>query len=178
MSAVHAEIRKLLTLPSLLVTAALTAAAALLPEPAPYRQVGFLIFGVLSATHEFQGQFRTSLLAVPDRPRLVAAKVAALVAVAGPLTLLTPATSAYLLATTLTAAGAGLLLRRTLPSVAVTLTAYLIVGPLLRARFPASAPWLPDTALLQPSRGAAATVVCTMAVLAAAVAVLARRDAA
>ncbi|MFF5077920.1 hypothetical protein ACFY36_12770 [Actinoplanes sp. NPDC000266] len=178
MTAVHAEIRKLLTLPPLLFTAALTAGAALLPEPAPYSQVGFLLFGVLAATHEFQGQLGASLLAVPRRARLAAAKVAALVAVAGPLTLLTPPASAYLLATTLTAAGVGLLLRSTLPSVAVTLTAYLMVGPLLRARFPASAPWLPDTALLQPAEGAAATAACTIAVLAAATTALIHRDAA
>jgi len=59
----------------------------------------------------------------------------------------------------------------------LVLIPYFIVDPVLRARFTASAAYLPDTAALDPARGAAATIVWTLATLALAALVLHRRDA-
>jgi ABC-2 type transport system permease protein len=89
---VKAEVRKLLTLPSLRLTVVLTWAGAvlmaLLPAAAAlgYVQSGFLVLGVLAAASEYQagGQIRTTLLAMPRRLPLQGVKVAALTVVTLP----------------------------------------------------------------------------------------------
>ena len=180
MNAVRAEVRKLLTLPALALTALLTAAAALLlgRPGVPVTQAGFLILGVLAATHEHQGggQFRTTLLAVPGRLRLAAAKGVALVLVTTPLAVLVRPV-AYLVGTTVLAAAAGSLIRHAVPAVGLLLAGYLIAGPVLRGWCPASAAWLPDTALTDPARGAAAAAGWTLGAVVGATVVLRRRDA-
>jgi hypothetical protein len=63
------------------------------------------------------------------------------------------------------------------PAVVLLLTLYFIAGPLLRARFDASAAYLPDTAAHDPPRGAAATIIWTLSALAIAALTFHRRDA-
>ena len=57
MNAVRAELRKLLTLPAVPGTALLTVGAAWLlgRDALPALQAGFLVLGVLAATHEYGG---------------------------------------------------------------------------------------------------------------------------
>ncbi|WP_250009242.1 hypothetical protein [Actinoplanes sp. M2I2] len=164
----HAELSKLVTLPSLRWTACLTWAATLVIALAahraapgsdpirmalPWTQAGFLVFGVLAATQEYEpgGQVRATLLAVPRRLHLAAAKSAALLLVA--LALAAPARSPYLASVALVGAAWGCLLRSPVAGVASALTMYLVVCPVLRARFPDSSAWLPDAGLLDPSVG-------------------------
>ncbi|WP_250030130.1 hypothetical protein [Paractinoplanes maris] len=162
MTAVHAELRKLITLPSLRWTAALTWAATLVlalavrrvaPQEDPIRaalrwtQAGFLVFGVLAATQEYEpgGQIRATLLAVPRRWTLAAAKAVALIVVA--LALAAPAGSPYLVGVALVGAALGSLLRSSVAGVALGLAIYLVASPAMRARLPGSGPWLPDAGL-------------------------------
>lgn len=192
MNAVRAEIGKLVTLPSLWITAGLTLAVTLLLRAlglpgsvVVHTQAGLLVFGVLAAAHEYQGggQIRSTLLAMPRRFALAAAKAVALavvaVPVAGMVALLAGDASAILPLTssTLLAAAVGGLLRQALAAVGVVLTAYLIAGPLLRARFPGSGPWLPDTALHDPAGGLPGLLGWTVAALGLAAIALHRRDA-
>ncbi|MEU4420105.1 hypothetical protein AB0F81_05735 [Actinoplanes sp. NPDC024001] len=192
MNALRAEIGKLLTLPSLWITALLTLAVTLLLRALDlpgsvlvHTQAGLLVFGVLAATHEYQGggQIRTTLLALPRRLPLAMNKALALTIVAAPLAattaLLGGDTSAALplTASMLLAAGIGGLLRQAVAGVGVVLTAYLIACPLLRARWPASDPWLPDTALLDQAQGLPGALVWTAATLGAAAFALHSRDA-
>ncbi|WP_433132844.1 hypothetical protein ACQPWW_14235 [Micromonospora sp. CA-240977] len=210
MSAARAELRKLLTLPSLPRTALLTwAATALLTyayaaageplgddaglAPLGYTQAGFLVLGVLAATSEYQegDQIRTTLLAMPRRLPLQAAKALALATLTLPVAAATAATStlpadapawtpaatAYLTLTTLLAAAVASLVRRAVPAAILLLGLYFVAGPLLRARSSASAAYLPDTAALDPSHGAAATLTWTFAALALAALTFRRRDA-
>jgi ABC-2 type transport system permease protein len=210
---VDAELRKLLTLPSLRLTALLTWTAHLVltllyasaesrGEPlgddlalAPLRhtQAGFLVLGVLAAASEHQAgdQIRATLLAMPRRLPLQAVKFVALAVAVLPLAAVTAATSAlpagevartpaaaaYLTLTTLLAAAAGGLVRRAEPAVVLLLTLYFIADPLLRHGYDASAAYLPDTAAVDPSRGAAATIVWTFSAMAVAALVFHRRDA-
>jgi ABC-2 type transport system permease protein len=213
MNTTCAEGRKLLTLPSLRLTALLTwigtlmlayayAAAESRGEPlgndaglAPlgYTQAGFLVLGVLAAASEHQagGQIRTTLLAMPRRLPLYAAKAVTLAAVTLPLAAATavtstvpggdaaqtPAATAYLMLTTLLAAAVASLVRRAVPAVVLLLSLYFIAGPLLRTRSDTIAAYLPDTAALDPSRGAAATIIWTLSALALAALAFHRRDA-
>jgi len=211
-NAVHAELRKLLTLPSLRWTALLTLAVNVLLclayaaagsrggptgadalAPLASSQAGFLAMGALAAASEHQAgaQIRTTLLALPRRLPLQAAKATALVVgtlpvaagVAATVALVvgdsgrTAAATAYLVLTTVLAASVGGLVRRLLPALLALLTLYFVAGPLLRLRFGSSAPWLPDTAATDPSHGAAATVVWTLAALVLAAFAVSRRDA-
>ncbi|BCJ39530.1 hypothetical protein GCM10010168_62220 [Actinoplanes ianthinogenes] len=190
----HAEVRKLLTLPAIRTTTVLTVLGTLLLATTRQDgirvlqvvQVGFLALGVFATTHEFQagGQIRTTLLASPRRLLLTAAKGTALVTVTVPVAVVValtatvpagdsgkaPAAVVYLALTSLLAAAVGLLLRHSVTAVAVLLPAYLIAAPMLRAHSPAFSAWLPDTALTDPTRGAAALIVWAAAasVLAAA----------
>jgi ABC-2 type transport system permease protein len=209
----HAELRKLLTLPSLRLTALLTWTANLLLTwayasaesrgeplgidlalaPLGYTQAGFLVLGVLAAASEHQagGQIRTTLLAMPRRLPLQAAKTLTLAAVTLPLAAATaatstlpageaartPAASAYLTLTALLAAAVASLVRRAEPALVLLLTLYFIAGPLLRTRYDAIAAYLPDTAALDPSRGAAATISWTLSALTLAALTFHRRDA-
>ncbi|GAA2685016.1 hypothetical protein [Actinoplanes palleronii] len=199
---IRAEVGKVVTLPALRITALLTWAGALLLIPAhadgrqvlQFAQAGFLVLGVFATTHEYQagGQIRTTLLAVPRRLLLVAAKVAALTAVVVPVAGVVaftamapggdaarvPAMSAYLTLTTLLAAAVGLTLRHTLPAVTVMLSTYLIASPALRARLPDdAAAWLPDTALVDPPHGTVTLLLWAAATSALATTTLHLRDA-
>ncbi|MCM4084530.1 hypothetical protein [Paractinoplanes hotanensis] len=191
-NAVHAELRKLGTLPSLRWAAGLTWAATVVLALAAHRaapgtdpirtalrwtQAGFLVFGVLAATHEYEsgGQIRATLLAVPRRFGLAAAKAIALVAVVA--VLAAPAGTPYLVSVALAGAGLGGILRNAVAAVAAGLILYLILCPVMLGRFPSSAAWLPDTALLELGRGAAAAVLWPVALLVAAAVSLRRRNA-
>lgn len=210
MNTARAELRKLLTLPSLRWTAVLTwAGTALLAyaygvtqprgdaaglAPLGYAQAGFLVLGVLTAAAEYQagGQIRTTLIAMPRRLPLQGAKDLTLAAVTLPVAAATaaistlpagggtwtPAATAYLTLTTLLAAAVTGIVRQALPGVVLLLGLYFIAGPLLRARYGAVAAYLPDTAALDPARGAAATITWTLAALVLAAVTFARRDAA
>ncbi|MEV4121691.1 hypothetical protein [Micromonospora sp. NPDC049645] len=213
MNTARAELRKLLTLPSLRRTALLTCAANLLLAyayaaaesrgeplgddaalaPLGYTQAGFLVLGVLAAASEYQegDQIRTTLLAMPRRLPLQAVKAAVLAVVTLPVAAVTvatstpaggagtwmPAATAYLTLTTLLGAAVASVVRRSVPAVVLLLGLYFIAGPLLRARTATSAAYLPDTAALDPSRGAAATITWTLAALTLAAVTLHRRDA-
>lgn len=109
----HAEVLKLLTLPALYLTAAVTWAVAPLlavasvsaaagegngpgpgtdPGLAPvgYAQAGFVVLGVLAAASEYRGgQIRTTLTCVPRRVEVQLAKAAALSVTALPLAVAT-----------------------------------------------------------------------------------------
>jgi hypothetical protein len=213
MNVVHAELRKLLTLPSLRLTALLTFTAhALLTcaytfaesrgealggdlalAPLGYTQAGFLVLGVLATASEHQagGQIHTTLLAMPRRLPLQAAKALTLAVVTLPLAAATaatstlpageaartPAASAYLTLTALLAAAVAGLVPRAEPALVLLLALYFIAGPLLRTRYDAVAAYLPDTAALDPSRGAAATIGWTLSALTLAALTFHRRDA-
>ncbi|MEV5768001.1 hypothetical protein AB0L34_25975 [Micromonospora sp. NPDC052213] len=214
MNSARAELRKLLTLPSLRLTALLTWTATLLLTfvyasaesrgeplgddaalaPLGYTQAGFLVLGVLAAASEYQegGQIRTTLLATPRRLPLQAVKALALGAVTLPVAVATAATStlpaggatwmpaatAYLTLTTLLGAAVASVVRRAVPAVILLLGLYFIAGPLLRARpGTIAAAYLPDTAALNPSRGAAATIIWTLSALTLAALTFHRRDA-
>jgi ABC-2 type transport system permease protein len=88
----------------------------------------------------------------------------------------TPAATAYLMLTTLLAAAVASLARRAEHAVVLLLTLYFIAGPLLRVRSDTVAAYLPDTAALDPSRGAAATIIWTLTALALAAFTFHRRD--
>ncbi|MDG6107951.1 hypothetical protein Daura_25365 [Dactylosporangium aurantiacum] len=202
MTAPRAELRKLLTLPSLALTALLTlAGTALLAYayaaagqrsglgPVGYAQAGFLVFGALAAASEHQGgdQIRTTLLAMPRRLPLYGAKTLTLTVVALPFAAAVAATSAvpageagrvpaataYLTLTALLAAAAGTLVRRAEAAVVLLLAGYFVAFPLLRDRWGAA---LPDTAALDPPRGAVACLVWTVGAVLVAGAAFHRRD--
>ncbi|GGO13757.1 hypothetical protein [Micromonospora parathelypteridis] len=213
MNTAHAELRKLLTLPSLRLTALLTWTANLVLTyayraaesggeplgdnvalvPLGYTQAGFLVLGVLAVASEYQegGQIRTTLLAMPRRLPLQAAKAVALAALTLPVAAATattstvsageatstPAATGYLTLTTLLGAAVASVVRRAVPAVILLLALYFIAGPLLRAWSATSAAYLPDTAALEPSRGAAATIIWTLSVLTLAAFTFHRRDA-
>jgi hypothetical protein len=151
LGAVTAEVGKLITLPSLAVTVALTWAVTGLLRMAgppggvvPYAQVGVLVLGALAAGHEYQGggQIRASLLAVPRRAVLAVAKPVALVVTAGPAVLGAallagePGATGGLLLDLLLAAGVATIVRHPVGATAGTLIAYRMVVPLIRAHLP------------------------------------------
>ncbi|MBU2668902.1 hypothetical protein KOI35_35870 [Actinoplanes bogorensis] len=155
--------------------------------------------------YEAGGQIRATLLAVPRRGRVLSGKgvavfAAALIAAAPivvaaamaggdlgttagtsvPGTSLDPgrlaSLTAYLVGVTLIAAATGTLVRNSLSAVAVLLTAFLVVAPLVRAGRPQTGPWLPDTLLLAPSTGGVALAVWTSAAAALASIAFSRRN--
>lgn len=151
----HAELVKVVTLPSVWLTAALTLATVALLGELAHTQAGLLVFGALAITHEYQGggQIRATLLAVPRRPALLAAKLTAIALTATPLAAAAallagrPGTTGYLVATALLAAAAGILIRHPAAAITAVLSWYLIAGPALRARLAESRPspsWFPD----------------------------------
>lgn len=194
---------KLATLPSLRWTVVLTwCATALLAyaaqraaptgEPVAtalrWTQAGFLILGVLAVAQEYEagGQVRATLLASPRRYRLVTAKftavVAACVLAALPIALAPPAPMrlgllVYLAGVALFGAAAATVFRNALAAAGVSLSTYLVLFPLVRAGDPALARWLPDTGLLEPSRGAAAALVWPLTLTAVAAVTFRHRDA-
>ncbi|MBM2618338.1 hypothetical protein JIG36_22515 [Actinoplanes sp. LDG1-06] len=200
MTIVNAEFRKLATLPALRWTILLTWLATLLVAYAAHRaavaddpirlalrwtQAGFLILGVLSATQEYEpgAQIRATLLTVPRRLPLLAAKTAttAATAILAALPLLVatlwfvpatphPATALYLVAVTLLGAACGTLTRNPLAAAAVSLSAFMVAFPLLRARFPTASSWLPDTLLTTSSPTTALATTVWAALLTAAAA--------
>lgn len=187
MTTLHAELRKLLTLPSLRNTALLTLAATGLLRYASgsavgYAQAGFLILGVLAVASEHQagGQIRTTLLAVPRRLPLYAAKIAALTAATLPVALAAAAVdlpaTAYLTSTTLLAFAAATLVRHAVPAVLVMLGLHFTASPLLRSRWAGLGAYLPDTAAWVDPRDLTATVAWTAGLLALAAWSFHRRD--
>ncbi|MFG1603107.1 hypothetical protein [Actinoplanes sp. NPDC049265] len=184
---VHAEVRKLLTLPALRVTAALTLAATVFlswvdADPIAYTQVGFLVLGALAAT-ESQ---RTTLLAMPRRLTLHVAKLVALTAVTAPIAVVAAlptaaataaATAAYLILTTQLAFGVGTLIRHPLASVLALLASHVIAGPLLRSAYETASVYLPDTPAWRSEHGLPATVLWTVSALAISAYAFQRRDA-
>jgi ABC-2 type transport system permease protein len=164
-SCLRAELRRLLTLPSLRWTVALTLAGTALlawadAPPVRYTQAGFLVLGVLAAEHP-----ATALLAVPQRLRLFAGQVVTLGAVTVPVAFAGTAT-AYLTLATLFGFAVGRIVRQALPALLMVFGTHLIAAPLLRV------PSLPE-----PVDGMAAAVVWTAVALAAGGVVFLVRDA-
>jgi hypothetical protein len=151
----HAELRRLVTLPSLRLTALLTLVVAVLltyveaPQQVRYTQAGFLVLGVLATTSSYQGgdEIRVTLLAMPRRLRLYAAKLTTLAALTAPLACCAAyrvhnfgGTVAYLLLTTLLGAATGTLLRRAEAAAVLLLVGYQVICPLLRHDYLPNAP--------------------------------------
>ncbi len=197
-SAVAAELDKLRTLPAMLLAVlgtvvagaalgaafaassvaaqvAFTATDAALATVA-YLQAGMLVVGALPFTHEYAGsQIRSTLAAMPRRPRLLVAKtLATLIATgltavgtvaaawaAGAITLralgiregdAVPGSLAgaagYLVLMALLASGVALLVRHLTPTLVTMLSVVMIASPLLAAQSE-HARWLPDRAAQQ-----------------------------
>jgi ABC-2 type transport system permease protein len=194
--AYRAEVIKLVTLPAVHVTVltAWIASAALSVVPhadvVAYAQAGFVVLGVLAVTSEYSGgQVRTSLVSVPRRFELLAAKAVALTSASFPAAALiivagrvvarfatshgtgplaasrTVAAIAYLVLVALLAAGVAALTRRTMPALVVLLGYFFVAAPLLREHAPPA------------GRPSAALVAATLAVLTAATVTFHARDA-
>jgi hypothetical protein len=194
----HAELRKLVTLPAVPLTVGSTwAVTALLATTAAgppgvavgYVQAGFLVLGVLAATAEYEGQVRTSLLCVPRRVEYQIAQALAVALVSVPAAAVTAVlaraglgAAGYLVLTAVLASTVGTLVRRPLPALGLLLGHYFIAGPLLRTR-PAIGDHLPGTSGLwlpgadDPLRSAVVAAAWTMAGLLAAVLTVRHRDA-
>ncbi|GLY98672.1 hypothetical protein [Actinoplanes sp. NBRC 103695] len=174
---VTAELLKLLTLPSLLLTAVLTLTTAAVvswadAEPVPYAQAGFLVLGVLAATDSPVA----TLIAMPQRLPLHAARALTLGVLALPLAA-AAGDALYLTCTTLLAFGVATLVRLPLPSVLTLLGSHFIACPLLRAASTDVAPFLPDAAAGAPSRGLLTTAAWTACALTLSAWSFTRRDA-
>jgi ABC-2 type transport system permease protein len=176
-AALHAELCKLVTLPAIWWTATLTTAVTVLlivrdVDPVGYAQVGFLVLGALATTSDTGGPGATSLLSVPRRWRLLAAKLLAVALVAVPIAGIGlvgrtgTRAAAYLVLTALLAAAVGTLLRAGTPAVAVLLGHYVVAGPVLRAD------WLPG-----PQADAVTVVLWTAGAIVAAACTVRLRDA-
>ncbi|WP_033346138.1 hypothetical protein [Catenuloplanes japonicus] len=186
MRSVRAELLKLATLPSLRRTALLTMTATGLlrwavgsdgPLPLTYTQAGFLIAGVLAVGSEFEAgaQIRATLLALPRRLPLLAAKAVAL----GLMTLPAAVSAAllcgagmrvtgYLMATTLLAGAVTAVVRHPVTSLLPLLLVYYVATPLLRKD------WLPG----DPAGAGTTAAVWALAAAVVAAVVFPRRDAA
>ena len=155
----RAEFGKLLTLPSLWTAALLTWAVTLLLRLVELlgsvlvpTQAGFLVLGVLAAAqeHDRGGQIRATLLAMPRRLPVVLSKAASLglftVPIAGlvAVTAAEPSGAGYLVLATLAASGIGMVVRHAVGAAGTALGAYLVAVPLVRARLPDAASWLPE----------------------------------
>jgi hypothetical protein len=157
--AVRAEFAKLLTLPSLWTTTLLTWAVTLLLRLVElpgsilvHTQAGFLVLGVLAAAqeHDRGNQIQATLLAMPRRLPLAAAKTVALLLATAPIAALVavtagePGGTGYLVLATAAASGLGMLLRHGVGAAGAALGVYLVAVPLLGVHLPAGAtPWLP-----------------------------------
>jgi ABC-2 type transport system permease protein len=129
----RAEILKMGTLPaawlSLLSLAALIAVAR---GDVQYAQAGFLVLAVVTVASEYAGgQVRTSLVAVPRRWELLAAKTAVL-GVTGGVAGVVAGHAWYLTLVTLLAAAVALLMRGAVPALTVLLGWFFVAAPLLR----------------------------------------------
>ncbi|GAA3952325.1 hypothetical protein [Actinoplanes auranticolor] len=176
MNTARAELLKLVTLPALALTVALTWVVTALitlaaeggPDPIPPARAGFLVLGVLAATSEYDGaQIRTTLLCSPRRARLHVTRSLVLALLTVPVAVVTVLLAGtgdpvYLVLTTLLAAAVGTLLRHALAAVVVVLGYYYVLGPFVRDRFDDGL-WLPAA--------------WTVAALTAATVAVARRDA-
>lgn len=182
-----------------------------------YAQAGFMILGILTVCSEYTGgQIRTTLTAMPRRSIQLVAELSALTAVLIPAAIMVSSSgllltkilfggtaapiawgmlmsvmlgvTAYLTLTALISAAIGILLRRTLPSVAVVLGYYFIAGPLLRDQT-ALTKYLPDTAgfvmwfpqpdhakVLTPVQGGFLLAAWTLAIIVIAATVYRKRD--
>lgn len=149
MNSARAELRKLLTLPSLRLTAVLTWTATVLLAyayasaesrgarlgenvalaPLGYTQAGFLVLGVLASASEHQagGQIRTTLLATPRRLTLSMTKTLTLAAVT------LPVAAAIAVTSTLPAGGSAWTPAATTYLTLTTLLAAAVAGIVRRA---------------------------------------------
>lgn len=182
MTYLRAELLKLGSLPSVGWTVALTVAVTALLRwavgsagalPLTYTQAGFLIVGVLAV--EAGGDLRTTLLAMPRRLWLLAAKAVALALMALPTAAavalicgLGLAAIGYLVATSLLAGAVMVLIRHPVAAVLSLLLVYYVAGPLLRKD------WIPG----DPGRIGAAVAVWALVAAVIAAVVFPRRDAA
>lgn len=189
MTGLRAELLKILTLPSLAWTVALTLASTGLLRwasgtagalPLMYTQAGFLILGVLavSSEHEGGGQIRTTLLAMPRRLPLLAAKAVTLTLAALPMAVAAalicgqgPRVIGYLVLTTLLAGAITVVIRHPVPAVLTLLLVYYVASPLLRGDLEG---WVPG----DPGDAGAAVPVWALAAAVTAAVTFARRDAA
>ncbi len=182
-----------------------------------YAQAGFMILGILTFCSEYTGgQIRTTLTAMPRRSIQLVAALLALTAVLIPAAIIVSSSgllltavffgstaapiawgnlvsvmlgvTAYLTLTALISAAVGILLRRSLPSVAVVLGYYFIAGPLLRDQT-VLAKYLPDTAgfvmwfpqsdnasVLTPVQGSSFLIAWTLVAIIIAAIVYRKRD--
>ncbi|MFT4224921.1 hypothetical protein [Micropruina sp.] len=197
-SAVAAELDKLRTLPAMLLAVlgtvlagaalgsafAASAVAARVAFTAtdatlatvPYLQAGMLVVGALPFTHEYAGsQIRSTLAAMPQRPRLLVAKTLSTLMAIGLTAVGTVAATwaagaitsrahgvregdvvlgslagaaGYLLLMGLLASGIALLVRHLVPTLVTLLSVVMIASPLLAAQSE-HARWLPDRAAQQ-----------------------------
>ncbi|GAA2572270.1 hypothetical protein GCM10010435_53580 [Winogradskya consettensis] len=174
----RAEILKMGTLPaawlSLLSLAALIAVAR---GDVQYSQAGFLVLAVVTVASEYAGgQMRTSLVAVPRRGKVLAAKVTVL-GVMGGVAGVVAGHAWYLTLVTLLAAAVALLMRGGVPALTVLLGWFFVAAPLLRG----GARWVtyvPDAGrAAEGVRGIVVTGLWTLILLAAATVTFFRRDA-
>ncbi|AGZ42457.1 hypothetical protein [Actinoplanes friuliensis] len=163
MNQIRAEFLKLLTLPAVALTVTLTWVVTVV-VPLSYARTGFVVFGILAATSEYEGgQVRTTLLAVPRRLDLVLAKTFVLAVTILPVAVVTvliagEGNPAYLLLITLLAAAVGTILRNALAAVVLLLSYFGVLGPILGDRISDSL-WLPVAWTAGVSLLAAATFV-------------------
>ncbi|BBH71568.1 hypothetical protein ACTI_82530 [Actinoplanes sp. OR16] len=165
----RAEITKLLTLPSVWTTVSLSWAVTLLLRLVDlpgsvlvHTQAGFLVLGVLAAVqeHDRGGQIRATLLAMPRRLPLALAKAVALTLVVAPAAVFVAMTAGeavdvggagYLVLAAVAGWGVGMLLRNGVGAAGTVLGGYLVGVPLVRARLPDVAGWLPEAPLFSPA---------------------------
>jgi ABC-2 type transport system permease protein len=158
-STARAELIKLVTLPALpltvLLTWAVTAALALLPDAGPirYARAGFVVLGVLAAASEYDGgQLRTSLLCTPRRLRLLAVKMLVLGLATVPVAVVTVLVAGggaplRLVSTVLLAAAVATVLRSAVAAVAVLLGYLYLLVPFVELPIDDGL-WLPAAALV------------------------------
>jgi len=152
----RAELLKLVTLPALALTVALTWAVTALirfaaageENPIPLARAGFLVLGVLAASSEYEGgQLRSTLLGTPRRVRLQLVRALVLAAAAVPVAAGTVLIAGRgdpvrLVLLTLIAAGVTTVLRHALAGIVVVLGYFFVLSPFLGDRVGDSV-WLP-----------------------------------
>ena len=156
---VRAELRKLVTLPSVQLTAVLIVAATALlrwvdAEPVPYTQAGFLVIGAFLAVDSLTA----SVLAMPRRLTLHVARALTLVFAILPLATVA-GSPVYLTATTVLGFAVASVVRQSLAAVLTLLGSHFVAGPVLRAASADVAAFLPDRAAWDPATTSLTTAV-------------------